>query len=513
MADHSHAVAGGGKQSHDHEVTDGEKHGHPKDNLLPVSTGKPFSEKHPAVVRMMMPEAIKFAEGKPFVAVRTGDWTWTDYGRVQITKDDLTLIKASFDENARKQALPIINEDHDRSRRIGTVAAVEWFGEDALRVVPDYNPVGSDLVKNDQYGYCSPELLFDYVDAETGAQHPAVLSGLALTNKPRMKSLGGIAASDGVRAAVMAFSEGPVTGATAQEAATKLMAEADTSQLSEDDDDPMPPCNWAPPFSDVGRCPAYTKVLIDGDGDAPGDQLGCCALAAICNGYSPTTQALPMAGSMYYSENRMPNPQPPETAPTAGVTAVADPPVADPVVTPDVPAPAVDAEATAKLDMAEKRATDLEAENTALKAENATIKAEAKDQGVRLADVEKRFNESEAQRAQERQATKLAQTKGRIDGLLAANKITPAEAASFSEDANLLVFSEAPAILDTMEARTVPAVALGELGTPGEDTIVDERAKMAGFVREFSEEKAKEGKKVDPAEAAAYAVNKIRGGK
>ena len=449
---------------------------------------------------MMMPERVDFAEGKSFVAVKVGDWTWNDYGRIQITPADLDEIERSFANDVRRQDLPILNEEHDKSRAIGWIKSVVRDG-DALRVIPDYNPVGHDLIKNDQYRYCSPELIFDYQDAETGAQHPAVLSGLALTNKPRMKSLGGIACNeDGIKAAVMAFSEGPVVGSNAVDAAAKLMAEQD--QLSADDDDPMPACNYAPPFSEAGRCPGYTKVLIDGDGDAPGDSPGCCALAEMCNGYSPVLTGggmtpVPLMQSMTYSEgDRHMAENDGNTAPVVNPAPV---PTPEPAPVPaQTPAPAAPAAPVAPAEPAAPAPTTANLSETA--AENESLRA-------KVASLEARINMSE-------RATKLAITQGRIDDLLRANKITPAEAKGFSEEKNLLHFAEDDNILNLLGDRKPTAVPFGEMGSGAEVArgAAEDNHKLASLVKEFSEKKAKEGKRATPQEAAAYALKALSGG-
>lgn len=154
----------------------------------------------PLLVALAEQSVEAFAEGTPLPFVRVGEHSFTDYGDVHITDDDLDRIVSNFRANARRGDLPIVNEEHipavyDSAGEVQMgPGAIGWVTEmyrdgDTVFFVPDWNPAGERLLADDRYRGVSPELLLNWTDPETGEAWGLTAAGVALTNKPRMKSL------------------------------------------------------------------------------------------------------------------------------------------------------------------------------------------------------------------------------------------------------------------------------------------------------------------------------------
>jgi hypothetical protein len=154
--------------------------------------------------------------------------------------------------------------------------------------------VGEGLIRADAFEYSSAELLPHYTDAETGVEHGLTLTGVALSNVPRIKELGSIELLDESRASLVACSEVSVSDPVAWAQDRKVcLADFDTDG---DDDGPVPLCIYQPP---VGSCPGFTAFPGDTDGD------GTCLMATRgCNGYRAVAEIddPPVMQALTYSE-------------------------------------------------------------------------------------------------------------------------------------------------------------------------------------------------------------------
>lgn len=168
-------------------------------------------------------DTAAFREGKPLPLVKVGEHDFRDsYGLVAVTVEDLDHMVEGFGKNARRQDLPLLNEEHipatysDTGEVLMGPGAIGWISKvyregDTLYGVPDWNPAGEALLAQDRYRAVSPELLLDWTDPETGEQWGMTLAGAALTTMPRMKHLAhqGAPLAAG-EARVLAFAERPV---------------------------------------------------------------------------------------------------------------------------------------------------------------------------------------------------------------------------------------------------------------------------------------------------------------
>jgi len=446
VAEHVHLKKGGGQHLRhtDPPITDGHSHpGYlPFHKPDPNAKGKPFAEC--SAMFALAPQ--EFAEGTPLPFLTVGKRHFDDYGDFTVTSDDLRTMKELFDSRARGQDLPIINEAHDPNRAIGWIKGLEFDGEDRLVAIPDWNPVGQRLVQNDEYRYTSPEILRGWLDPVSQARYPMIPAGLALTNYPRLKDLGRIAASeDG--SYLMAFSERPISVEAARHLA---FADPDADG---DDDGPSGPCVNQPPF---GCCPGYTRR-----GDADGD--GTCLLAEQCNGYRAISGAQRMQvtlgnlpTSVSWAERTAASNHSP-AASSAGSTSPSTPPkdtqMAETTVTP--PAPAADPSA-------------------ALMAEHNALKERFEASETARKGAEDRLKLAEDTLAAMRREETLRGIRAEFSELLRTGRITPAERDTLiKEDDAALKFAETGttflSILKARPANSAVDMSIRGIGAPSVD--------------------------------------------
>lgn len=293
---HTHARVGGGKLTHSHigaSVGHDHKATATDDAMLPMLRGAVVDDDDDGDMDMAENVGLvapifdlEFDDNASEVRVPflvTGRWEWDDYGVVSVASDDLRTIKQKFDAGARGQDLPVVNEAHDPDRAVGWVKDIiadDPENPSRLEAIVEFNPDQQDLVKNRTYRYVSPELL-SWKDPASGEKHPMLAAGLALTNKPRIKQLGSIAASEAnsPNMALLGFAEGPVAVSSAADLRRLVMAENDPDNDGDNDGD-LPLCMHQPP-NEMNGCFGYTRRPGDTDGD------GTCAFAEQCNGYRP----------------------------------------------------------------------------------------------------------------------------------------------------------------------------------------------------------------------------------
>lgn len=399
-----------------------------------------------------------------------GDWTFppdTGIGRLHVGMEELDSVVKHFQENARGQDLPVCDLDHHDPAYRG--AAVGWVtdlvrredadGRQRVNAIVDFNDVGEDLRANDRFRYVSPTLLRNWEDPAKGIVYPMIAAGvdvrtrgftfgadgelvqtdtsaMALTNKPRLKQLGRIAASEGGTEAIVLAVGRQVTDETNPAKVAKLWM-ADDPDGDGDDDGPVPCCVNAP--NQGGDCIAFTRWPGDTDGD------GTCLLATRgCNAYQGVTSNPPLPvdvgngsgltilpvnssfseGGRRVADNQTGVTAHEETPPAATApTAVADPPasVTPPVATP----PAVD---TATATLAERASADARVEAAEQRAKAAEDKADL----------------ALAEQGRERMARKVSSVTDRIGRLRRTGRITNHQFDLLSEASNIVKLAESP---------------------------------------------------------------------
>jgi phage I-like protein len=482
--DHTHVVAGGGKQSHSHDVSSGDNsHSHgpqtadnPTDkNLLPFMNK--LAERKPQAsdgALIALGSDVKLGEGRvPFL--KTGNFEFSDYGNLDVDRDSLVSAKRVFDERVRQQDWPVFfrgaidefagaNEDHNPTRAVGWMRGLEFRDDDHLDAIVDFNPVGDKLLANDQYRYSSAEMLRNWKDERTGTVYPLVPYGIALTNTPRIKGMGEILCSENGEAQLLAFSEGPITAASASMAHTLLLADGTNDPDHDGDDDgPVPPCVFQPGY---GSCPGFTRWPGDADGD------GVCLMATKgCNGYraiSGTTSPLPYSTSMY-SESSQGGPMTDTAAGTAPEKAATDAAVTD--------------------TSTEKKVTQPNADSAEDKNILASERSAREAAQTKLSEMEGRVKTLEAQ-------AKLAAVDERLDKAVREFRLTPAQKEIYSEHMVALSEDNMGWLLSEIEAREVIPALGKEKGVAGNDTTLDESARLDQAAKAHMSEQGKAGTKL-----------------
>lgn len=161
--------------------------------------GQAASMSEPWVVALPFSEA-DFAEGQPVPFLRVGEHTFPDYGAINIDAEKLDQVVRNFKNGVRRQDVPVVNEEHTPATydeagdtvmgpgAIGYIADLYRDG-DCVWAVPNWNAAGERIMADDRYRGTSPELMLNWTDPETLESHGLTAVGLALTNRPRMKSL------------------------------------------------------------------------------------------------------------------------------------------------------------------------------------------------------------------------------------------------------------------------------------------------------------------------------------
>lgn len=135
---------------------------------------------------------IYTTEGKPKDVLQIFELGTIDTGSqvLEVTSEVLQEIKRNFDLGARGQRIPI-EIKHEDSGAYGWVTAL-WIEGEKMYIRPEWNSKGLQVLTDKEYAYLSPELLFNYKDSLTGQVFGIVLSGITLTNRPKMKHFTGV---------------------------------------------------------------------------------------------------------------------------------------------------------------------------------------------------------------------------------------------------------------------------------------------------------------------------------
>jgi hypothetical protein len=130
--------------------------------------------------------------------MRTGTWEYSFDEPVVLTVDVFNDMIANFYGKVRKGIA--LDCDHDQKAATGWLSSMETRlnadGTTSLMAGIDWTPLGAQLLKDKIYKFFSPEWWTIYVDPETAAEIPNVLTGGALTNRPLMKKLDPLVASE-----------------------------------------------------------------------------------------------------------------------------------------------------------------------------------------------------------------------------------------------------------------------------------------------------------------------------
>lgn len=152
----------------------------------------PFAPKHADVP----PEEVNttsITDGKgvilqEIILFRDGEWNFTqDLGMVfKVDAKFRENIVKNWNNRVRGQDIPVV-DGHDGSKRAYGWLSEMWNIEDRTMIKVNWNKRGVCALENKEFAYHSPQVKFNYVDAETGIEHGETMIELTLTNVPRIK--------------------------------------------------------------------------------------------------------------------------------------------------------------------------------------------------------------------------------------------------------------------------------------------------------------------------------------
>lgn len=149
--------------------------------------------------------AFEFAEKveampKEIMLVPTGKWDTTKYGEVEVKKTDIEQMKVNFDENVRKGVMIDIEHRQNATygeQAAGWIKAVEVRPDGLWATEIDWNPLGTQLVKDKIYKFLSPEFDVVHIDPENSSKMSEnVLIATTLCNRPLLKEIPSLSMSE-----------------------------------------------------------------------------------------------------------------------------------------------------------------------------------------------------------------------------------------------------------------------------------------------------------------------------
>lgn len=128
---------------------------------------------------------------------RTGDFIHEEYGDFSITTQTLMEMKRNFDERVKGCDIAM-DYFHESDKK-----AAGWFkqvfisddGEKLLAEI-EWTPQAKQMLKDRELRYVSPDFDTEWVRPDTGQVYANVLNGAGLTNRPFLKDMAPIIASE-----------------------------------------------------------------------------------------------------------------------------------------------------------------------------------------------------------------------------------------------------------------------------------------------------------------------------
>lgn len=123
-----------------------------------------------------------------FVLARNGEW---DFARdlkllFKVDEEFQKKLVENFNKGTRGQRIPVVDL-HDGNRKAYGWISKMWIDGDKTLIKVRWNKRGQRALSDEEYGYCSPNFIFDYYDPETKQSYGPTVTELTLTNAPRIK--------------------------------------------------------------------------------------------------------------------------------------------------------------------------------------------------------------------------------------------------------------------------------------------------------------------------------------
>lgn len=131
--------------------------------------------------------------------LRTGSWNHEVYGHIEITDKVLSDMIYNFENNVVWTQI-VVDEEHDIDKKALAIYKRLYLkyidGETQLWATVQLTQRWVNILKDWSYLYFSPEFKFVYQDKQTGQIYENVLTGGGVTNKPFIKRMASIQASE-----------------------------------------------------------------------------------------------------------------------------------------------------------------------------------------------------------------------------------------------------------------------------------------------------------------------------
>jgi len=123
-----------------------------------------------------------------FVLARNGEW---DFARdlkllFKVDEEFQKKLVENFNKGTRGQRIPVVDKHDGNNKAYGWISKM-WIEGDKTLIKVRWNKRGKAALSDEEYGYCSPNFVFDYYDPETKQSYGPTVTELTLTNAPRIK--------------------------------------------------------------------------------------------------------------------------------------------------------------------------------------------------------------------------------------------------------------------------------------------------------------------------------------
>lgn len=149
-------------------------------------------------IRLSDINAGKPSSVQPDVQIlRTGKFNHPKYGEFEITTSTLSEMKSNFDQKIRgvDVALDYFHKSDEEASGWLTEVYLSEDGDELWGKV-DWTPTARKMLSDREIRYFSPDFAFQWTDPETDVTYKNVLFGGGLTNRPFVKDMAAIVASE-----------------------------------------------------------------------------------------------------------------------------------------------------------------------------------------------------------------------------------------------------------------------------------------------------------------------------
>jgi len=145
--------------------------------------------------------------------LRVGKFKHPKYGAFEITSQTLSDMKSNFDNKIRGVDMAF-DYFHDSDKEASAwVKKLELReGNTELWAEVDWTPKAARILSERELRYFSPDFSFNWVDPEKGSTHQNVLFGGGLTNRPFVKEMAAIVATENIEIELGGPGSGPQKG-------------------------------------------------------------------------------------------------------------------------------------------------------------------------------------------------------------------------------------------------------------------------------------------------------------